>query len=855
MKKIFIPLIFLAALPACTRTAEKTALIDAPVQLGPTNRDTKVPLVPSPTEAMLAALRTEQEMNTASYLRLAEDIQALSRFQNSETLFQLSRDLVNSYRGEETPSRPFSRSIYADTMIGEGEPQVKPELDAVSRDLRSAIDAVFGLLEKSKTAFPWPERIINYNDAIQTADEYVRWLSDKIPSLNLSPKISRPLQGAIHGEYRRLRPELQNFANKISGSRSFAEAVSTVKSALEKFKVKLDPEIAAQFVKADSLVASLETTRTSQDALSLIIEVWQSIPPGDREAVFKEAAPEFYDFLKGKDEASLKCLASGWCLNPVLEVARRLVILPKISEYGVDKIRNQIDSAARDQLLATVLEAASELLPTVPDLVKTQAMGEAQKYQDLINRVLKNFAGFAKDAFRDWEKENFRAELRGLDPSRVKIRIRGRDKIRVALPKPGRSGSVTTGAEVLGLSLSLAQEHLPESSDQKAALLEPINKLLAITGFRQFGGKLFPSFLLPIDGKRSDVFDIRQLLQGRTTYAVPDSFRANEDFIMDRAKALANASVGSQSELLRGISRQIRFHRDWERNQFDEVLGDTQIEDIIDQIPKGSVNYSAFPKDMIFTLAVGGAGAILQNVVRDLSPAFLILPNGKFIWGDKYKEIGEGEGNVSTVAGLVDVVNGKRGQFVRTADVARYILALDEFLSAMEGIEQTKSALLTNVGKNGKSVLDELRDARRYLRLFQMALTNYLTFVAQNKDGGFHSVYDIEKKSVVPGDRLLADQALAIRALMASSRQLNLKLFSWAALDGYFFMNKTMWDESQQFYAPTVKPSGQKMGAASILDVAATLRAGEELSPFMSTSIRAQWEQIAGLWVRALQDF
>jgi len=116
-------------------------------------------------------------------------------------------------------------------------------------------------------------------------------------------------------------------------------------------------------------------------------------------------------------------------------------------------------------------------------------------------------------------------------------------------------------------------------------------------------------------------------------------------------------------------------------------------------------------------------------------------------------------------------------------------------------------------------------------------------------------VYDLEKKSVVPGNRLLADQALAIRALMASSRQLNLKLFSWAALDGYFFMNKMMWDESQQFYAPAVTPAGEKVGAATIFDVAPTLRAGEELSPFMSTEIRAQWDRISGLWARALEDF
>lgn len=853
--KIFI-LAAILLIPACTRKAEKTPLVDAPISLGPTNGDTTLPLDPVPTDSMRQALLLDRELDTASYLRLAEDLQALSHHQRSQYLSQLSRRLIETYRSQPLPMTKFSHSLYAQTMIGEGEPQVKRELEVVSREIRTAINAIVSLLEKSKKTFPWPEQLKNFPHAVTTADAYTKWLLERIPTLGLPKEMEKPLTGAIKGEYGRLRPVVIEYSDRLERSKNLSHAVTTVKQATIALDVKIAPRDAGQLRLAEELVQSIEATQSSQDALALVIQVWRAIPPEEREKVFKEAAPEFYDFLADKDELSLSCLAAPFCLNPILELARRLVILPKISEYGVAKIRSQIDQSARDHLISSVLRQASAMMPKVPELIKEKALGEAKKYTDLIATVRKDFAGFARKSISAWEKEEFQSPLRSLDPSRVKVRIRGNDRIDVALPKQGKYGA-SSGAEVLGLSLATAHSFLPEEKSKitKADLLDPIVKLLAVTGFRQSGGKLFPSFLLPLDGKRTEIFDVKNLLKGTTSYAVPDSFIVSNDMIMNRGNTLAaNASVGAQAELLRGISRQIRFHRDWEQNLFDEKLGNVPIDEMVKELPKGAVDFSPFPKEMIFTVAVGASGAILQNIVRPLSPAFLVLPKGRVLWGDRYKEIGEGEGNVSTVAGLVNIEKGKRGSRVRTADLARYILALDEFLSATEGIEQTKSPQLNEKIADDRTVLEELQEARRYLRLFQLALTNFLVHVAQDKDGSFRSGYDLETRTADPGERTLTDQTLAIRALLASARQLDLKLFSWAALDGYYFMNRSMWDQERQFYVTHISPSGQKTGEASLLEIASTLRAGDELSSEMKAEGRRQWEQIAKPWVKAIEE-
>jgi hypothetical protein len=349
-------------------------------------------------------------------------------------------------------------------------------------------------------------------------------------------------------------------------------------------------------------------------------------------------------------------------------------------------------------------------------------------------------------------------------------------------------------------------------------------------------------------------------MKGTTSFNVPDSFNTTGDFVMDRVHAKPNSSVKAQAELLRGIARQLRFHRDWEKNDFDEQMSTVQLEDLASEIPKGAIEYSLFPKDLIFALSLGNAGAILQNVIRKSSPAFLVMTNKPVLWGERYEEIGTD--NLATVAGLVSIENGKRGKSVRTADIARYVLALSEFMDATEGMEKTKASPLTALNSDGKPMLNDVLEARRYMKLFQMGLTNFLVFATCGRTdtacvkGSVHGQYSIENGKLVPvkSPITLENQALVIRAIIASARTLGMSVFNPTALDAYFFMNEKLWDEKRQFYAVDLNEQGETGRAPNIVELAQALVAGSELAPLMGTESRHQWEKISMPWIHALQD-
>jgi len=127
--------------------------------------------------------------------------------------------------------------------------------------------------------------------------------------------------------------------------------------------------------------------------------------------------------------------------------------------------------------------------------------------------------------------------------------------------------------------------------------------------------------------------------------------------------------------------------------------------------------------------------------------------------------------------------------------------------------------------------------------------------VAQQPDGSIHSLFSAkEKVEKLPDSKRLEDQALCIRALLASAKRLELPLYRWSALDIYYAMNRSLFDQNRQFYYAELGADGKSNKAAGIRDVVLALLAGQELAEFMPNDTREQWERLSSRWIRSLQD-
>jgi hypothetical protein len=861
-KQNLIPLLAMTAIAsfsACTREAINKPLTDAAITIGPSSKDVVLNLAPPSANEIKKSLQMNGAVSSADYFRTAELLQEIAKEDNNENLSRYAKGMVSSFyenRNNFTQSS-FSQSLYITAMVGEAEPLIHEQLAKILIQLGDGKTKITKLLEKSSGSYPWPQQSHTLPELVSTADKYVNWLLTQMPKQGIAPELAKPAIAAIREEYSKLRPRIIRHTQKFHGSQNIKEGVKNLKELMGEFAIESGPEQEKDLAKALDLDKAIEDTKTSGQALNLLIKLWRAVPPEDREATFKPASPEIYEFLNGKSDAALDCLLAPVCINPLL-LAAQVVVMGKLEEYGVEKLKLQMSQAILTSIKDSVIETALKELPKIPFMIRDEMDKEIGKFLALIDTVRNDTITFARKNAENWSKTELAQLIPGVEAANVNVSLQN-GRYKVAAEKNSTAtapGAIQTGAETLGVSLSITHKFLPtEKQKQRSALVGSLVKLLAMGGFRSPGGASYSSYAMAMDGPRNKFHNLKTVLGDESSFAVPDAFQVKPDLAMDRVRASANSSVAAQAELLRGVSAQIKYLRDWEKNEFDEVLSSVQVEDLAPDVPKGAVNESAFPKRLLFALAVGNAAIQLQNITKNLSPAFLILPEGEFLWGNQYREISEGK--VSAVAGMVNIENGKRGTVVRTVDIARYILAMDAFLDATEGVENTNSEPLLEKSGDDSSVIDQLTEARKYLRLFMMGLTNYLVYVAQDKDGGFHG-YHILKPGVgterVPDGRILQDQALAIRALSVSAKRLKMGIYSWAALDGYYFLNRSFWDSKNQFYVSKVGQGGNKIGTPNLLEVANTIRALRELQGFMPLGSRVQWQKIERPWTQALDS-
>lgn len=847
---------------ACTRAVNDTPLKDAAdVVIKPLMQDTKLslkPVAPGAPHTKLAF--AARPYSTAKYFQLVDDLRVLGRRESDDGLVALANGMYRSFYANPAnyTRTTFLKGPIPNAIVGEGEAPIRGAVVSMDKDLRVAVEEFTKLLGASRRQFHWPSALPKLAPALGITDQYAEWLITSLQSLKIAGTMKAVAELQIREQYKKYRPILAAFAAGIDGAKSMREALNAVQRGTKQLGVKLQGADAEKLRQAGALADQLDEMEDAQDALATLITVWRITPEAEREPLFRKVSSDFYDFLESKSESDLNCLARKHCPNPVLGIAK-LVIFKKLNEFGVDKIHAQIDAAGRDSIVDSAHQMVVKFLPSLPNLLRDTVVSQVAPYLKTIAKIRADVAGFTRSHLEPWAAKNLALPLKGLEAGSVTVSLQARDQISVIPVAPKRGGGLTivdTGAETLGASLSLAQTFLPAQNGPglQAALLEPIMKLLAIGGFRQANGKPFPNFLLPIDGPVQKIFQLPNLMKEPTTYAVPDSFQANEQFQMDRVHARKNVSVAAQAELLRGIARQVGFYRDWEQNIYDVSLGKILVEDLVAEIPKGLVKTGLLPKDVLFAMALGNAGALLENLVLEATPAFLVLEKGEILWGDRYQEI-RGD-KVSAVAGIVSIVDGKRTDVVKTGDVARYVLALDEFMAASEGMEKSTSAILLKPTNDGKStLLADLVEIRKKLSLVQMGLTNYLVYVALQPDGSLGAEFRVGRgMEKIAGARHLEDQALAIRALLASAKRLELPLFRWSALDIYYGMNKNFFDADRQFYGTELSADGKHSGTAGLGQVVQVLLAGEELTDFMPTEARAQWEQLAKPWLKALQN-
>jgi hypothetical protein len=806
---------------------------------------------------------------SASYFRVSENLAQLSRIGGLSALGAVSEKMTRAfYQAQKSSKRTsFSSSLYVSAAIGETREDSALRVNNARRMVRSNQIVIARILTELGSQYRWPGAEANVQTLVGAIQNFLRTFMNEINRRPLDTIVRKEIIAQMES---RVFPEIRR--GQADAEQIFAEGRPTALLAkfqnfLTRYEITIEESTRARIAQAQGLAEKLDQIASPQDALNVIVDLWNMLSPEERQEKFATISQELYDYFSTRSPGQLRCLQKEDCGRFLTRLARDWKILPELRKYGVEKLRDEMSTAVAAGLKKEFLAQTRLLLPGMPSIVAEKIQTEFTVKEDFLTSLINDYEGFVRKMASRFEKQQLGGEpLAGVEAARIAIDVRPGQAVKVAAIEAAESDT-TTGAEAIGASLGLAAERWAlglAKQDAKAyarSFLEQSNKMLAIGGFKTENGQPYSSIAVNVEP-----FSVLKHLNVRTfpsnplAFAVPDSLRVAQSSSGYQAVIPNNrrVSAAGQAELLRGLSAMIRYLRDWERNEFDETIGGVAIGQLAPELPAEEMTQKFLPKDMLFSLSVGNAAAILQNMTKKLTPVFVVDQSGREVWVDEVDLGSDSTSNSSTssapatMAGLVDIENGERVETVRTADVSRFLLAIVDFLEATEGIEATKSSPLLVASADGKRPLDLLTDARQQLRLLSVGMANFLSHEMQSEDGGFRARYLRSTGEAVASEpRQLLDQVLALRALHRVGHYLDVPVYRWAALDGVKFLNQKMWDASAGFYR-LEEGSTRSVDLESLTE---TLLTVELVRGLLSEKASAQWQALVRPWALAVARF
>jgi len=852
MKKygyLFILGIFLVA---CAPKVQERKFDDTKTSFGPRFGDTDLSKNLKQADQFQADMSWQGVVSTASYFQQAENLVVLGKTTGRSSLMTTGLNWVESfYRQPQTSTyADFSQSPFATLAATETEDQVQQSL----QDIHSELDRSRTTLRNKITAlgksYPWATQDSSLKSVLDEATAFTQLVYVQTANMGLPKEVSDGVRAELKKQTQTLFANLRPLVDQLYTATVFSKAISLIDSVIAQFGVNLQADQALSLKQGHQIGKDLDSLSGAQGALTLLIDVWKVLSPDQRQQYFQTESSALYDFLSKQSDSELNCLRQDGCSGGFFKgIEKKLFILPQIQQYGLTKLHDLLNQKALAYLIQTIEGFSQNFVTTLPNVFVQQIdQGLVAKDKEL-QGIQKNYPGYLKSLLSKWAAKalpNYNGKVAGFEAPSLSIDISAQKKMSLASAGDALDLKATTAGSSMTANALLLQNSTVFDDFKMQTALSQVNKLIAIGGYRGDDKKLVPAIMSPIQ-KTSVPLDLMNFTKSSYSYRIPDKIKMLDSFHVAEDRTYnKDFSAAAYAEQIKGLSQMMMVTADWKQTSFDNTLGKVKAQDLTNEIQSPSLDRALFPKDMLFTLNLGDAAVLLKNITKQATPVFLITLSNKTIWADQYDS---GNGETAIMAGLVDIKNGQRASTVQSQDVAKFILAISDFMTAIDGVENTKSSILLEKDQDGNSPLQTLIGARQDLRLLVIALANFISNQMMNDQAIVQTSYSLQNmKPLLQAAFAIEDQAYAIRALIAAYQITQLDAYLFSAEEIYFAMNKNAFSVDEHFY---VNGDGSTLIFPQKVH---TLRAMTMIKPYLPEASQAQLDKIANPWLSALEN-
>lgn len=785
----------LVVLCACAPKPQSMPFEPTVVRAGTRLVDADLGLDASP--AVATKLEWNGDASSAVLFRMTENLLALRDGLPPEALAAWTRTLWRSLPAERTS---LAKSSYADLMAEQTQADATRTLD----DMLPAVRKAPAILRKALLAQGAPigrNEVPELDAALTEALRFVSVFQGRLPSLDVAVIVRDELKAELARRLPPLRDRAQTAIRDLKNSKRLKATIDVLSKFLDETKISLSSANMNRLRDARKLGAAMDAYTDAPGALSVLIDIWRYLDPVDRQAVFAKASPDLYDYLKGQNDAGLDCLKNPNCPSFGKWLAKKLVIEPQLRQYGLEKLRGEMNSQGAETARKEIRKAVADELRALPATLAEMIEKEIAVRLVPFERLRKDYAGEIRARFAKWSAGTLEKEgpaVLDFKPAKAEVAMAASGRVRLRW--------VATPNDTL--------ENVGSSS-----ALSPL--------FWRSAGLT--------------VAERRAALLSEVAFVSREYRRAESG----RAPVASSISARSHAEIVRGLSRLANVFRGTGPDAIDELVGRYRATDLFPEASVGELDRALFPKDAFSALSFASVGEHLETITQERSQVFVVDLENRVTWANDFVF---GASTEAIMAGVVDRVGSVRSSVVRAEDVARYLLALCEFLESTRGIETSTSEYLTTPDSRGRIPRDRIVEARSQIRLLVLGLANYLSH--QFRAGGDLVVNRLDVNTQRPVDARVSalDQALTVRALLAAAQTLDIDLYRWEAVDLISAMNQHLYRKDRGIYLGTDETT---ITPPELLEF---LRAFEDVAPFLTERSRDQLAKVASPWKKAISS-
>ncbi|WP_373998298.1 hypothetical protein [Bdellovibrio bacteriovorus] len=791
-------------------------------------------------------------VSTADLFEQAENLIALGNLRDDEVLKNKGLQWIQSFYAQPgaTTMVPLAQTPFASLAAAQTQEEVRKTLSEVSVDLERSRLTLSGNILQLGRSYPWPQQPETLSSLLLHVEKFTEALLSSIDTLDMPEMIKEGVKTELQLQTKPLFADIQRLMQDLQNAKTLTQTLNLVEKVIKDFEVAIPADLQKSLQQGRLISTGLDAIQDEPQAgLTVLVDIWRILTPEEKASYFKPVNEDLYDFLTNQDDKELDCLRKDGCSGGLFKgIAKKVFILPKIKKYGLQQLRQEMNEKTKGYVYSEIEKFAQNFVKELPAIfVEKIDAGLVEKSKELTN-VQSNYGDYIKNLFAKWSEKvlpETKGHVAGFEASQVKIQLSNKTAFSV---QP--QGSISEiQADNIGPSLAanslLLEYSQPETALSFQAALSQVNKLVSIGGYRDVNGNLIPALLSPVEAVKAPL-DIMNLNESEHSYRIPDKIRLQDGFHANEEMAYEkNFSAEAFASQIHGLSRMMRVMADWKETNFDKTLGNIKAQELTSEIQAEALNRSLFPKDMLFTLNLGDVAVLLQDITKKSTPVFLLTLDKKLLWADQYTTTTE----TAVMGGIVDIRAGRKSNAVKTRDMAKFILAIAEFLEATEGVENTKSSILLEKDAEGLSALETLVEGRRDLKLLTVALANFLSNQLMNEKSLLPSYYYLNKLQPSNNPEVNAEeQALSLRALLKAAEVTELETYKWSALEIYYGMNKHLYNDKEGFY---VHGDGTKLDFPQNVNVILAL---ETVRPHLNKESRQQLDKIQLPWIRSLQS-